>query len=282
MKKYLLWLLMAAGAAALAPVIAEATVEAVTYISDLNTTYPASGDSVSEGAQHIRNIKTALKNTFPNVTGAVNPTQAELNYVVGVTSAVQTQLDAKAATTSLGLHFIASTTLANTATTVDFTSGIDSTYDEYELHIENAVPTTGNVTAWLRTSADSGGTWNSTAGDYDWVLNWSNSGSNNVTNGSTSAARIQLSDAALVNTTALGGFSAVVRVFDPAGTTFNKRIMWTASGAEGSVNLATTMAYGAGAGNRESTAAINGLRFMFSSGNIAAGAKFKLYGIRKS
>lgn len=72
------------------------TVESVTYISDLNATYPAAGDAKSEGDDHLRNIKTAVKATFPNVSGAVTPTHTELNYVDGVTSAIQTQLDAKA------------------------------------------------------------------------------------------------------------------------------------------------------------------------------------------
>jgi len=272
----------AAAALACVALLAYGTVETVTYISDLNTTLPASGDSVSEGAQHIRNLKTALKNTFPNITGAVNPTQAELNYSVGVTSAIQTQLDAKATPANLGLHFIASTTTTTATATVTFVTGIDSTYDEYELHIENAVPDTNNVTAWLRTSPDAGATWSSSGTDYDWVLTWSNGTTASVTSSGAGATRIQLSDAAVKSTTAMGGFSAVVRIFDPAGTTFNKRIQWTASAAEGAANSTSAMASGSGAGQHVSTAAINGLQFLFSSGNIAAGAKFKLYGVRKS
>ena len=66
------------------------------YIDDLVATNPAAGDNVSEGDDHIRGIKNVLKTTFPNVTGAVNPTDTELNYVDGVTSAIQTQMDTKA------------------------------------------------------------------------------------------------------------------------------------------------------------------------------------------
>jgi len=71
------------------------TVETVTYVSDFNVNYPAAGDLRSEGASHLRNMKSGAKNTFPNVTGAVTPTHTVLNYMVGVTSAVQTQLDSK-------------------------------------------------------------------------------------------------------------------------------------------------------------------------------------------
>ena len=73
-------------------------IETFQYIDDLNASNPTSTDNVSEGDNHIRGIKTTLKNTFPNVTGAITPTETELNYVDGVTSAIQTQLDGKSAT----------------------------------------------------------------------------------------------------------------------------------------------------------------------------------------
>jgi hypothetical protein len=69
--------------------------ESGSYISDLNSSNPAVKDPKTEGDDHLRLIKAVLKATFPNVTGAITPTQTELNYVDGVTSAIQTQLDGK-------------------------------------------------------------------------------------------------------------------------------------------------------------------------------------------
>jgi len=66
------------------------------YIDDLNSSNPAAGDNVSEGDDHIRGIKNVLKTTFPSIDGAITATDTELNYVDGVTSAIQTQIDAKA------------------------------------------------------------------------------------------------------------------------------------------------------------------------------------------
>jgi hypothetical protein len=57
------------------------TVESVNFISDLDQNNPAGGDSISEGDDHIRNIKRALTNTFPNVNEAVTVTAADLNKV---------------------------------------------------------------------------------------------------------------------------------------------------------------------------------------------------------
>ena len=55
----------------------------VNYIADLNPVYPQSDDPVSQGDNHIRNIKKAVKDTFPNVDGPVNATDEELNQLAG-------------------------------------------------------------------------------------------------------------------------------------------------------------------------------------------------------
>lgn len=73
--------------------------ETATYISDLNAENPATNDPKSQGDDHLRLIKSALKTTFPNITGAVTPTHAELNQVAGVASNLQAQLDTKGAIT---------------------------------------------------------------------------------------------------------------------------------------------------------------------------------------
>lgn len=70
--------------------------ETGTYISDLVATNPTASDPKAQGDDHIRLLKSTVKVTFPNVSGAVTPTHVELNYVDGVTSAIQTQFDAKA------------------------------------------------------------------------------------------------------------------------------------------------------------------------------------------
>jgi hypothetical protein len=71
--------------------------ETGTYISDLVPTNPSAGDLISAGDDHIRLLKSTIKATFPNLTGAVAATHTELGYLSGVSSNVQTQLDAKAA-----------------------------------------------------------------------------------------------------------------------------------------------------------------------------------------
>lgn len=53
--------------------------ESATYINNLNASNPASSDSLKEADDHIRLIKQVIKNTFPNITGAITATQDRLN-----------------------------------------------------------------------------------------------------------------------------------------------------------------------------------------------------------
>jgi microcystin-dependent protein len=53
--------------------------ETGTYISDFNISNPAHTDSVSAADSHLRWIKSAVKASFPNVTGAVASTNAQLD-----------------------------------------------------------------------------------------------------------------------------------------------------------------------------------------------------------
>ena len=53
--------------------------ETGTYIDSLNASNPASGDLKSEGDDHLRLIKSTIKSTFPNISGAVTLTQTQLN-----------------------------------------------------------------------------------------------------------------------------------------------------------------------------------------------------------
>jgi microcystin-dependent protein len=55
------------------------SVESATYINQLNTSYPAATDGLKEGDDHIRLIKSVLKNTFPNIDGPVTASSDELN-----------------------------------------------------------------------------------------------------------------------------------------------------------------------------------------------------------
>ena len=66
--------------------------ESGTFISDLVVTNPAATDGLSQADDHLRLIKNTIKNTFPNVTGAVDATHTELSILDGDTTATATTL----------------------------------------------------------------------------------------------------------------------------------------------------------------------------------------------
>lgn len=55
--------------------------ETGTYINSLVPTNPTGADPKSAGDDHIRLIKSAVKNTFPNINGAVTVTDEQLNTI---------------------------------------------------------------------------------------------------------------------------------------------------------------------------------------------------------
>ena len=71
--------------------------ETGTRIADLVPTNPVGAtDFVSQGDDHIRLLKVCIQGSFPSLGAtAVAATAAELNYLVGVTSGLQAQLNAK-------------------------------------------------------------------------------------------------------------------------------------------------------------------------------------------
>ena len=66
--------------------------ETTTYISGLVASNPTATDSVSEADDHIRLIKSTIKATFPNFTGAaVTLTEANINALSSVAATQTTQ-----------------------------------------------------------------------------------------------------------------------------------------------------------------------------------------------
>ena len=59
--------------------------ESTTYIDGLVITNPTGTDPRSQGDDHLRLVKSTLKSTFPNVSGAMTATHTELNLIDGYT-----------------------------------------------------------------------------------------------------------------------------------------------------------------------------------------------------
>lgn len=103
--------------------------ESGTYISDLVATNPTSTDPKSQGDDHLRLVKSTIKATFPAIAGAVTPTHTELNYVDGVTSPIQGQIDTKGAIAGqawTGVHTFPTQTPSDNSTKAATTAYVDA------------------------------------------------------------------------------------------------------------------------------------------------------------
>jgi hypothetical protein len=176
-----------------------------------------------------------------------------------------------------GLNLI-STQTASSSATIDFTSGIDSTYKEYIFKFYNIHPATNGIFFQFNMSTDGGSNYNvtktttsfyayHTEGDVSAILEYWSAGDLAQ---STSDQRLSYE----TKNDADAHVSGELHLFNPSSTTFVKHFIsryinyWQNDG--------NFDQYIAGYGN--TTSAIDAIQFKFSSGNIDSGT-IKLYGV---
>ena len=124
--------------------------ETGTYISDLVSTNPTVSDNISQGDDHIRLLKATIKATFPNITGAVTSTQAELNKLTGVTASTA-EINKLAGLTA-------------TTTELNYASGVTSSI-QTQLNSKGPGFPAGTLMLFQQTSAPTGWTKQTTHND---------------------------------------------------------------------------------------------------------------------
>lgn len=86
------------------------TVEAATYVSELNPALPSGSNAILEGDNHLRLLKSVLQNTFPGLGGRAWRTQSKAaNYTILPAD----NMTLIACTTAITLSFSAVATLGN-------------------------------------------------------------------------------------------------------------------------------------------------------------------------
>jgi hypothetical protein len=159
------------------------------------------------------------------------------------------------------------TATASSSATIDFTD-LSSSYNAYLVILSNVAPATDAVNFLFRTSTDGGSTYDSGASNYEY----GNSTTTGAPVGSTGATAIQLNNRALGNASNKSTCGHLL-IYKPSATQFC-RVNWqlTCSRSDAAIDHV----YGGGA--RIAAAAVNAIRFLMSSGNIASG-QFDLYGL---
>ena len=183
-----------------------------------------------------------------------------------------------------GTLVLLSTQTASNSANISFTSGIDSTYDEYIFKFIDIHPATDAVIFEFNMSTDSGSNYNVTKTTTAFLADVSQSGTFAGLNYQTASDLAQSTSDQRI-TTLIGNASSesgvgYMSLFNPASTTYVKHFISTSQFyyPDASVDFTQNM-FVAGYGN--TTSAINAVRFQMSSGNIDDGI-IKLYGVKKS
>lgn len=175
----------------------------------------------------------------------------------------------------VGSLVLIQTQTANASTSIDFTSGIDSTYEEYVLVAKDVTPVTNATNLYMRISEDSGANWKAGASDYRYAIQHNNQAAVAGNLGSTGTTQMLIANS-LGSSTPMS-LDARIHIFSPSGSVKNKLFVgdYTYLPSDGVFQMGKIGAMYAGSVN-----AINGIRLLMSSGNISSGT-FSLYGVRK-
>ena len=185
------------------------------------------------------------------------------------------------ANASGGTLILLSTQTASASATISFTTGLDSTYDEYIFKFIDIHPATDNVDFTFNLSTDAGSNYNVTKTTTIFRAFHTEAGTGGALN--------YLSAYDLAQSTAFQSIAVVVgngndesasgtlTLFNPSSTVFVKHFISTSNNYVES--NATVNSFISGYGN--TTSAVNAVQFKMSSGNIDDGI-IKLYGVKKS
>jgi len=171
----------------------------------------------------------------------------------------------------VGLTFISSAT-ASTSATVDFTSGLTSTYDTYLITLMDVFSASDAVDLWMRVSQSAA--FKSGASDYNYSGHESLADATSADFGSTAASEMIVQRKC---STSNRPNHVNIWISSPSTGVGNKLFIFDG------VHIASDNTFTRSSGGGVfalNTTAIDGVRFRMSAGDITSG-QFTLYGVRK-
>ena len=185
------------------------------------------------------------------------------------------------ANASGGTLILLSTQTASSSATISFTTGLDSTYDEYVFKFINCHPATDSVQIQFNGSTDSGSNYNVTKTSTFFISEHNEAG---TFTGLTYTGGLDLAQSTAFQglSGSLGNdndqnVSGTLTLFNPSSTTYVKHFI----GRSNTMHPDDFSQDGFSAGYFNTTSAINAIQFKFGSGNIDDGI-IKMYGVKKS
>ena len=187
------------------------------------------------------------------------------------------------ANASGGTLMLLSTQTASASATISFTTGLDSTYDEYIFKFINCHPSSNGARLTFNLSTDSGSNYNVTKTTTVFKASHKEDGASSSLGYDTGADLAQGTGFQNLGTDLISdndsNVSGILTLFNPSSTTYVKHFIATSNGMSDGSPPYSENRYIAGYGN--TTSAVNAIQFKFDAGNIDDGI-FKLYGVKKS
>jgi hypothetical protein len=181
-----------------------------------------------------------------------------------------------------GTLILLSTQTASASATISFTTGLDSTYDEYQFHFINIHPQNDAVGFQFNMSTDAGSNYNVTKtttavralhNESDTTTDLSYRTADDLAQ----STAYQLLSIAGIGSGADENLTGVLQLFNPSSTTYVKHFISNCQ-----LYTHDDFSYNAlVAGYGNTTSAVNAIQFKMDSGNIDDGV-IKLYGVKKS
>jgi hypothetical protein len=217
----------------------------------------------------------SITRSFANnitTSGVLLPASLNNNSISNVTS-----YNAAIAT---GNMVLISSQTANNSASISFTTGIDSTYKEYQFWFIEIHPRTDSVDFLFNMSTDSGSNYNVTKTSTIFGAYQIESGSSSALSYDTSSDLAQSTAFQELNTSGQIGSGAdestggVLTLFNPASTTYVKHFIARLN----YYNFADYTVESLIAGYGNTTSAVNAVQFKMSSGNFDG--TILMYGIK--
>jgi hypothetical protein len=170
-----------------------------------------------------------------------------------------------------------STQTASSSSTISFTSGIDSTYDEYVFKFYDIHPATNSASLTFNGSSDTGSNYNVTKTTSVFRAYHEQSGASSALGYRTSddlaqSTNFQILNFEINNDNDSSGVGEL-KLFNPSSTTFVKHFIHTGNSVQSTYTRNDFVA-----GYFNTTSVIDAVQFKMSSGNIDSGV-IKLYGV---
>lgn len=236
-----------------------AAAPSITFTADTNSgLYRIGADNVGlalNGIKQIDYATTAITYTPPLA-------------IAGASALSSTQIN-------LGIGFVPiSSVTASSSATVDFTSGIDATYDAYLFVLDNILPATDGAVMQGRVFVSG----SPVTANYDWITRELTTASPGTLNASAAAANNRILFVGSSQGNASGeGASGMMWMINPASASVPTRMhmelnVMNSAGTALFCSHETDASY-------QVAAAVDGFRFYMDSGNIASGT-VSMFGVR--